>query len=138
MQAKGAYRSMSPLAVAMAYAVGLVASVVPALISVYNPHQYATDPIFEPVAVRNVLVAVAVAAPLAWWFGRFWPRPLVNRLAGAGVALTLASGIAVGIASSQPMSAAGPYLSAATLLATLAIPSTALVTVAILKQGGAK
>lgn len=128
MQTNGTYRSVSPVAIAMAYLIGFASAVVPAIVSVYNPHQYEADPILEPTAVRNVMVAVAIAVPLAWLFARRWPKKLVGKLAGTGVVLTLLSIALLGFASSRPMGESGIYLSIATIAATIAIPCTALLT----------
>lgn len=117
-------------------ALGLAAAVLSALVSIYNPHAYAEDPLFQPEAVRNTLVAVAIAVPLAWLFGRKWSGKLVNGLLVTGLVLLGLAIVSLLLAAAQPMSKAGPFLTVAAISAAIAIPCNALLTMAILKQGG--
>lgn len=124
--------------VVVACMLGLCAAVVPAIASIYNPHAYAQDPIFEPQAVRGALIAAAVATLLAWLFARNWSPRLVVRLFMAGIALLALCAVALVIAGNQSMRSAGPWLTAAAVSGAISIPCMALLTIMILKQGESK
>ena len=124
--------------VVVACILGVCAAIVPAIVSIYNPHAYAQDPLFEPQAVRGALIAVTIATPLAWLFARNWSPKLVNRLFFAGLALLIMCVAALFVAGSQAMRSAGPWLTIAAVSGAISIPCMALLTQAILKQGEGK
>ena len=122
-------------ATVFAFVSGAFAALVPTFVSIYNPHQIAADPLFEPDAVRNALIAAVIVVPLAWLFGRTWSRGLVNRILIIGICLTVLAIVSLFIAASRPTYSAGPWLFVAALASTIAVPCLALLTHAILKQG---
>ncbi|MEX2242573.1 MAG: hypothetical protein WD716_01875 [Fimbriimonadaceae bacterium] len=120
-----------PLAIAYALFFGFVVALVPAFVSIYNPHRYEQDPLFTPDALRNTLVAVLVAVPVVWLFGRRWPTRLIVRFIVAGIVLCAIAGVLLALSASRPMREAGPVKFVAALSATIAIPCVGLVSALI-------
>ena len=120
-----------PLAIAYAFFFGFAVALVPGFVSIYNPHRYAQDPLFMPDAVRNTLVAVLVAVPVVWFFGRRWPTRLIVKFIVAGLVLCAIAVVFLAISASRPMREAGPFSFVAALSATIAIPCVGLVSALI-------
>lgn len=127
MMAGDKERISAPLAYTYAFFFGFVAALVPALISIYNPHRYEQDPLFTPDAVRNTMVAVLIAVPVVWLFGRKWPTRLVMRFVLSGIVLSIVACVFVALSSARPMHQSGPFNLAAAFSATIAIPCVGLV-----------
>ena len=126
MSSTGTAQKSTVVSGVVGYVLGFVASLLPALVSIYNPHQYATDPLFIPDAVRNVSVATVFIVLVTWFFARRWSPALVVWLFVAGLVLTVASFALVCIASAVPSERAGGLMLGIELTGTLAIPCMAL------------
>ncbi len=113
---------------------GFTASLVPGLVSIYNPHQYEADPVIQPQAVMPVLIVATVATVVMWLFGRKWSQKTVASLIVLGLVLTVVAIVALMLAASQQMRQAGPLLFVAAVAGNVAIPCVALLSVLITKQ----
>jgi hypothetical protein len=111
-----------------------VAVLVPGLASVYNPHQYESDPLFQPAAIKPLFVVAAVAVAVMWLFARRWSARTVNVVLVTGLGLTVLEVAALVLASMQPMRQAGPLLTATAVLGILAMPCVSVLSVAAGRQ----
>ncbi len=111
--------------------IAYVAVLVPGLVSVYNPHQYEHDPLFQPDAVRPVFVVALAAVAVMWFFARNWSARTVNIVLVLGLVLTSLEVTTLVLASMQPMRQAGPLHFTTGVLGILAMPSVAVLSVAV-------
>jgi MFS superfamily sulfate permease-like transporter len=121
---------LRPLQLIVGLVVAYAAVLVPGILSVYNPHQYEANPLFQPEAIKPVFVVAIVAVAVMWLFARKWSEKTVYIVLGTGLALTALQVTALTLASMQPMRQAGPLLFTTAVLGILAVPCVSVLSVA--------